>query len=311
MKTLIKIFLLAMVSVNAMAQTITPPIQAGRNVSFFVGAFPNTIPLFMAAPLATTMSAQSKDKKVFIILSAGDAGIGGEPNSAYPYWKARQNGLENALIFFAGFQARGGGSGLYTAANVTIGGMTLERKDFGGWGDVILYTLKLPDIVGTATQTLGLGALQSGLVASMQPVTGTAVYSAANVRDVLAGIVKLEAPAASKIVVHTTESDATLNPGDHPYMTATTKFFDAATAGTNFACLNKFYYGTISNYGKPVNLPNLDLVAHADVLTHAGGIGAFSNGVTAGHRGNEWGNLGYVGKSYKTRSIASFGACAF
>ena len=114
-----------MVSVNAMAQTITPPIQAGRNVSFFVGAFPNTIPLFMAAPLATTMSAQSKDKKVFIILSAGDAGIGGEPNSAYPYWKARQNGLENALIFFAGFQARGGGSGLYTAANVTIGGMTL------------------------------------------------------------------------------------------------------------------------------------------------------------------------------------------
>jgi LmbE family N-acetylglucosaminyl deacetylase len=250
--------------------------------SFYVVAHPDDMELFMSASAIADFASRPEEKKVFVVMTAGDGGkgINGGLNGL-PLWRARQDGHENAVMFLQSLT--GSHSGKLVRGRAQLGARALQRTSFGD--NAIMYSLLLPDgnlngagFPGTGNQSLA--QLLSGKIASMRAIDGSA-YSKADLVDLLSHLISYEAPADPVIWVNIQDPDPIRNPGDHSDHYATGQLLTEILGNSAFGCAQIAKYRGYAISGNK-------LVLNDNTMAQVAMFGALNIGLIAGGQGNEW-----------------------
>jgi len=273
-----------------------------EKVSFYFAAHQDDWQLFMN-PSAFQDVADRKTKTVFIHMTAGDAGSGtGTRGRKHPFYLARENGAEAAIRFMADSSDLPVGK---SAARMTFSGHSIYRVSYRS---TVSYFLRVPD--GSAsgqgypeTGNQSLLRLAGGQVKTLAAIDGSAVYHGwpdlvATVREIL----DFERGHAPVVQLNVAETDASINPGDHPDHQMTAKAALDAAAG--LACARRLYYVDYASSRLPENLsPQQRDMETAVFAVTAAGIRALDHS-SAWHYYND----SYVGRNY-FRAEEGTGSC--
>ena len=266
--------------------------QRHDKVSFYFAAHQDDWQLFMN-PSAFQDVADQKTKTVFIHVTAGDAGSGtGTRGRKHPFYLARENGAEVAIRFMADSSELPVGK---TAARTNFNGHSIYRMSYR---NTVSYFLRVPD--GSAsglgypeTGNQSLLRLAGGQAKTLAAIDGSAVYRGwpdlvATVREIL----DYERGRAPVVQLNVAETDAGINPGDHPDHQMTAKAALDAAAG--LACARRLYYVDYASSHLPENLsPQQRDMETAVFAVTAAGIRALDHS-SAWHYYND----SYVGRNY-------------
>lgn len=197
--------------------------KGAQKVAFYFAGHQDDWQLFMN-PAAFYDVLDTDTKAVFIHMTAGDAGLGANTGGRkYPYYAARENGVEHAIRFMADSTNRPP-----VEKEVSAPAFNGRRIRQINYRNTTAYFLRLPD-GGTdgngypATGHQSLRRLARGDIQTLQAIDGSSTYTSwSDLTAMLRSIIDRERELASAIYLHVPEHDAKFNPGDHPdhYMTA-------------------------------------------------------------------------------------------
>lgn len=211
------------------------PNQSATKVSFYIIAHADDGQLFMQPNIYNDLTAPDS-KAVFVITTAGDAGMG------KTYWQAREEGLKGSIRF--------------CMAPLLSLSESNGKKEFNNhivhyWSvnNVTAYFLRLPDggLDGkgfTKNQYQSLSQLQAGRINKITAIDGSTTYhSQADFCTMLQTIILYECTDATTVWINYLNPDITANPQDHPDHIATgqaiqdipviTRFWQALYVGYN------------------------------------------------------------------------------
>src|SRR5690606_20869309 len=121
----------------------------------FIGAHPDDIELFSAQQLINSISKDTTNKKVLIVLTAGDAGRGNrEPiRGGTPYRLARQQAHYDAISFL------NKNNSPLSEGKIKLHNRILYKQQLGDY--IVMYNLNLPDgkVNGSGYPTTGSESL--------------------------------------------------------------------------------------------------------------------------------------------------------
>jgi LmbE family N-acetylglucosaminyl deacetylase len=276
------------------------PPRSPHATVFYVGAHPDDIELFMGRNAWLDVAAPDR-RVVFIVLTAGDAGLGTD------YFMARENGHERALRFWASLDAWP--LAPTSVSTVSVAGHALERRAIGR--NVSSYNLRLPDgdMEGEGYAVTGresLRRLQAGAVAQLHSVDGRQAMSYADLKAVLGGLVALEAHGSKEVWVSIQDEDRQRNLEDHADHTATALAVVDTLREARFSCVGLARYLDYVVADKPQNL------SAAETLLHAGTWGALNSGRVDGAQVTTWDSqhVAWIGREY-FRIEAPRASCEF
>lgn len=264
------------------------PARSASATIFYIGAHPDDIELFMGRNAWLDVAAPDR-RVVFVVLTAGDAGLGTD------YYLARESGHERALRFWASLDAEP--LALTSVSTVTLAGHALERRAIGR--NVVSYNLRLPDgnMEGEGYDVTGresLRRLRSGAVPQIHSVDGRQSMSLADLKTVLGGLLALEAHDSREVWVNIQDEDLQRNLDDHVDHTATALTVVDTLRDPRFACVGLARYLDYVVADKPQNLDA------AETLIHAGTWGALNSGRVDGVQVTTWDkqHVAWIGREY-------------
>ena len=290
------IIAMTVAAASAQAQSVSPvPYTPNKVVSFYVGGHPDDVELFMGKSIIDDMKANPTGKKVFVITTAGDGGLGFEGGSSSSYWAARAAGHVDAVTFMFSFASRAATDPVTTY--VSQNGYTLARTVISN--DIVMYNFLLPDS--------SIQGLYTTPLAKVTALDNLRTFSKISMTATLQAIIRSEAPIATKIWLNLMDPNSANNPGDHPDHMYSSKFFLDATATVDFACVGNTFYKTYVMSQLAENLSTTDKYAHA------GTFAAVQTGMLKHTRGMSWeaDHLAWLGKHYITGSNQPKGVCTF
>jgi hypothetical protein len=247
-----------------------------EKVSFYFAAHEDDWQLFMN-PSAFEDVANSKNKVVFVHVTAGDAGLGtGDGGRKHPYYLARENGAETAIRFMADSGER---PLERVVRRMSFAGHRVERVIYR---NTVSYFLRIPDghpsgsgFAETGNQSLE--RLANGQIKTLTAVDGSAVYRGwADLVSTVRAIVNYERGHARSIQLNVAEQDTALNPNDHSDHRMTAKV--ALEAAQDIACARRVFYVDYASSKLPENLSAEQREMESSVLAvTAAGILAFDH----------------------------------
>jgi len=289
------------------AQSTTRPQHELPATIFYVGAHPDDIELFMGVQVLQDFVQQPNAKKVFIVTTAGDAGLGvGNGDSDSPYWIARRLGHERAVLFMVSMTGINAPS--LKVETQLVGKHRLERRTFGP--NIVMYDLNLPDGgkqgAGFAlTGNQSLSKLMDGSAAFIEAIDRSNRYTLDELQATLGEIVSIESKDASWVRLNLSEDRDLWNPGDHPDHISTSLLLQQVAHPAEPVCFQQIRFATYANTSKEQNVTNDELMVHAATW------GAINIGRAEGHQRTTWGaaHNAWLGKVYPTATTSSGTAC--
>jgi hypothetical protein len=199
--------------------------QLLEKISFYIVAHADDWQLFMQ-PLAYK-DILSKNKVVFIITTAGDAGM------AESYWRAREEGLKSSIRFCIAS---------FTACNESSGIIKLNEHSINYWSvnNIKCYFLRLPDgnLNGSGYEKhahQSLPKFKSSGINFITAVDDTTSYKNwFDLCNTLQAIIQHESSNNSTVWINYLNPDPNLNPNDHADHKATGEAIQAIPLISNF-----------------------------------------------------------------------------
>jgi hypothetical protein len=229
-----------------------------ESVSFYVVAHQDDWQLFMAKSAQTDV-LNSKNKTVFITLTAGDAGLGNGSSALIPYFQARENGSKLSAKFLADILTQADKSELNTFIYANSHKIACYK-----YKNTVNYFLRLPD--GNAsgdgypkTGNQSLKRLKDKTVPSVMAVDSSTTYQGWD--DLVATVRRLivaDAAGFNTATINLPETDTKFNPGDHIDHQYAGKL--AEDASKDLTCLKKNSWIGYPTAGKAVNVTNDELM---------------------------------------------------
>lgn len=238
-------------------------------VSFYFAAHEDDWQLFMN-PSAFEDVVGGAAKTVFVHVTAGDAGNGtGNGGRHWPYYRARENGAEDAIKFMADTDRA---PGTPTMGNVTIESHSVYRIVYG---KTVSYFLRVADGNPSgsgyaATGWQSLRRLHDGENNMLAAVDGSTVYhSWGDLARTVRALVEREADG-KRVQINVAETDTRVNPGDHSDHLMTAQV--ALDAVKDVPCVRRVFYVDYASAKLPENLnaPQRDMESSVFAVTLAG-----------------------------------------
>jgi hypothetical protein len=240
-----------------------------EKVSFYFAAHEDDWQLFMN-PSAFEDVAGGASKTVFVHVTAGDAGNGiGNGGRHWPYYRARENGAEDAIKFMADTDRA---PGTPVEGNVTIGDHSVYRV---AYGKTVSYFLRVadgnPSGAGyAATGWQSLRRLHDGENNVLAAVDGSTVYRGwGDLVQTVRALVQREADG-KRVQINVAETDTRVNPGDHSdHLMVAQAALDAVK---DVLCVRRVFYVDYASAKLPQNLnaPQRDMESSVFAVTLAG-----------------------------------------
>lgn len=194
-------------------EQLIKPAFSFNKISFYIVAHADDWQLFMCPNVYNDLAAPDC-KVIFIITTAGDAGMGTK------FWLAREEGLKSSIRFcIAPYAAKKESVGEREFGNHTI--------SFCELNNTITYFLRLPDgnLDGkgfSACNFQSLSQFKSGQINSISAIDNSAAYQSwSDLVSLLESIVAFERKSFSNTYVHYINPHTGINPNDHPDHIAT------------------------------------------------------------------------------------------
>jgi hypothetical protein len=223
-----------------------------EKASFYFAAHEDDWQLFMN-PSAFQDVAESKNRTVFVHMTAGDAGLGtGNAGRKHPYYLARENGAETAIQFMAD---SGNLPADKTESQIDFNGHQIYRVSYR---NTVAYYFRLPDghpsgagFANTGYQSLK--RLADGDIGTLTAIDGSTTYRGWN--DLVAtvrALVNYERGRSPAVQLNVAEQNSSINPHDHSDHQMTAKA--ALDAADGLACARRAYYVDYASSHLPENL---------------------------------------------------------
>lgn len=237
------------------------PACAYDSTTFYIVAHEDDWQLFMSLNAWSDVAWASKNKTVFVHLTAGDAGQGDGP-----YYKAREEGAKRAIRFLATINGYYGP--IPDSQVMQLNGKKLDRIEYN---NTVAYFLRLPDgsLGGCGYEATGnqsLTALKGGCskTGEEKPISSIALvggekltfYTWAELYETIALIMQTEASSPNgtpSVWVNFQDPDTTNNPNDHPDHKASGEAVQTALK-KYLPCANQAMFQDYVIATKPINL---------------------------------------------------------
>lgn len=261
-------------------------------VSFYFAAHEDDWQLFMN-PSAFQDVTGDAAKTVFVHITAGDDGLGtGSRGRKHPYYRARENGAEQAIRFMANADDVPGNE---TVSDMTFNGHPIHRVSYR---NTVGYFLRVPDghWSGSGYYDTGfqsLKRLNSGANDILRAVDGSTVYHGwGDLVKTIRAIVDYERGHVSQVQLNVAEIDPRINPQDHSDHLMTAKV--ALDAVNDLSCVRRVSYVDYASSRLPENLnaQQRDMESSVFAVTLAGVL-AYDHGTSWRHY-----DASFVGRNY-------------
>ena len=271
-------------------------------VSFYFAAHEDDWQLFMN-PSAFQDVIAGAAKTVFVHVTAGDAGLGiGSGGRKHPFYRARENGAEQAMRFMANADSVPGSE---NAGQMTFNGHSIYRV---AYRNTVGYFLRVPDghWSGSGYYDTGFQSLKrlNEGDAMLAAVDGSAVYHGwGDLVKTMRAIIDYERGQAAHVQINVAELDARINPQDHSDHLMTAKA--ALDAVSDLSCVRRVSYVDYASAKLPENLSaeQRDMESSVFAVTLAGVL-AYDHGTSWRHY-----DQSFVGRNY-FRVQEGAGRCA-
>ncbi|CAN5257268.1 hypothetical protein BH11BAC5_BH11BAC5_20470 [soil metagenome] len=233
-----------------------------EKVAFYIVAHADDWQLFFYPDVAKEFYT-SNCKVVFIITTAGDAGMGEQ------FWRAREEGSKSSIRFcLAPFSAIE-----ETIGWRTVNGHAVNRSVIN---NTTSYFLRLPDgnLDGRGFASTGyntLATLEHGITTQIETVDKSALYDGwLDLVATLEAIIQIETEKKVNGILSYLNPCTSSNPNDHPDHASTGRAIQA------MSIVHTLHQQLFTGY----NLPNCgDLLKHNDVFWKAGMMAAYEKAV--------------------------------
>ncbi|OTG67356.1 PIG-L family deacetylase [Acinetobacter silvestris] len=238
-------------SPHAIPKTTTLDLAAIQNtakISFFTVAHPDDIELFMGCEARHQIIDNPDDKKVFIVLTGGDANRKNRKKvfRAISWWHAREKAHTAAISFWNNNKDQ------VVENEVLINQRYVTRISIGS--SIVLYNLRLTD----ADKTTSLDELVEHKSQYIYDVVHQQQYSLEDIKESLINIINLEMANAQEAAFYITDEDSERNPGDHLDHRATSLILLDIYPKISVPKKSLFAYLTYFIKTKPINLQGED-----------------------------------------------------
>lgn len=261
------------------------------NSSFFIVAHPDDIELFMGREARHQILEQPENKKIFIVLSAGDANRKNRKKifREITWWKAREQAHTLAISYWN----KDRDAAIET--EVTINQRKVTKITLGP--SIVLYNFRLTD----ADKLTSLDDLAHQNSQAIYDLAHHQAYSKADIQASLLEIIEQENIGAEKSSFYIMDESYDRNPGDHKDHKATSEIFREIYP--DITIQNKTLTGYLTYFiqEKMVNLEGED--KHASFETWR--IIADELDRNGYKRNDDPHHMQWVGKEYKAYSIES------
>jgi hypothetical protein len=271
-----------------------PALAAGKSdkVSFYFAAHEDDWQLFMN-PSAFQDVLDGAAKTVFVYVTAGDAGLGtGRGGRRWPYYRARENGAQDAVRFMADTDHE---PARRVESRIALNRHNIFRMEYR---NTVSYFLRVPDgnIKGEGFEDTGFQSLlrlRKGAIQTMTAVDGSTAYRGwDDLVQTVRAIVDAERGYAPLVQINIAETDQTINPDDHADHQMTAQA--ALDAVTDLPCVRRVSYVNYHSSKLPENLTaqQRDMESSVFAVTLAG-VQAFDHSTSWRHYDGS-----YVGRNY-------------
>ena len=193
-----------------MPTTSQAPLETGKHtppnkVSFFIVAHPDDIELFMGREARHQVLNQDIDRKIFIVLSAGDANRKNrkKPFRRVSWWQAREQAHTTAISFWNEHKDQ------VFEQEIQVNQRTITKIAMGS--QIHLYNFRLPD----ADKTTSLAELVYQQKDSISDLVHQQRYSLDDIKQSLIEIIESESQQAEQANFYIMDCDHERNPNDH------------------------------------------------------------------------------------------------
>lgn len=243
-------------------EQLLKPVLPFNKIAFYIVAHADDWQLFMCPGVYNDLVSPGS-KVVFIITTAGDAGMGEK------FWLAREEGLKSSIRFcVAPFSTK-----------VEVVGereFNSHKISYCEINDTTTYFLRLPDgnLDGagfSACSFKTLSQFKSGQINAVSAINNSATYQSwLELVSLLESIVAFERNGFSNTWVHYINPDVLMNPNDHPDHMATGDIIQ------NMASINCVHQLLFAGYS---TIAQGDTLTSPDLFWKAGMFAAYEKGV--------------------------------
>lgn len=275
---LASLWILSAQAQNASSAALPPPTVA------YITAHPDDWQLFMGADACDDVR-QHRNKVVFICLTSGQA-----DHADDAYWQGREAGCQAAVQKAVNLAAPGNTAPVVVAETANGHRVTAVR-----YRNTVTFFLHLPDgnLDGKGQSRGGFQSMSQLFRTGrpMTPLDGSAPYTSwADLVSTVRALLQREA-GASRLNVHTPQSNQQYNPRDHSDHRMAGQVAQAATAQTE--CRYTFYVGYDASR-RPLNLNPTQTANQRAVYE------AYSQTMVSRGQPSSWDNshLQFIGRQY-------------
>lgn len=189
--------------------------------SIYIAAHADDWQLFMGENAYADLNDEHT-KSLFILVTAGDAakGTGTDEGANLPYYKARERGFLNGIMWADQSQIKLNKEGRanlplqsYNLSETTINGHVLQKFIYGR---SVTYILNLPDGFPQGQYKWSLQKLYENKIDSIPAIDKSASYTSwRDLQLTLQRIYEQEVAVSTDVVLNLAERDSTINPKDH------------------------------------------------------------------------------------------------
>ena len=242
---------LALITLAA-TQAIADDAPRPDRVSFYFAAHEDDWQLFMN-PSAFQDVVKDAAKTIFVHVTAGDAGLGiGSGGRKHPFYRARENGAEQAIRFMADANAEPGEK---VTSYITFNDHKIYRISYR---NTVSYFLRVPDGHASGdgyyeTGFQSLLRLNKGVNNTLRAVDGSATYTGwADLTKTVRALIDYERGSAARVQINVADTDARINPQDHSDHIMTARA--ALDAVSDLSCVRQAFYVDYASSKLPENL---------------------------------------------------------
>ena len=216
--------------------------------SVFVVAHPDDIELFMGREARHQIIEQPHIKKIFIVLSAGDANRKNrkKPFREITWWKAREYAHTQAIRYWDEYRHAA------IESEVEINDRRFFKVEIGP--SIVLYNFRMTD----ADKTTSLDKLVQGKSQHIFDLSYHQAYSLQDIENILFALIEQETQHIRSANFYIMDESYDRNPQDHKDHKATSEIFRRIYPKFNLENKNLYGYLTYFIKDKEINLQDED-----------------------------------------------------
>lgn len=263
--------------------------KAIQKISFFIVAHPDDIELFMGREARHQILNEDIERKVFIVLSAGDANRKNrkKPLRRVSWWQAREKAHTTAISFWNAHKNE------VSEQQTLINDRYITEINIGS--HIALYNFRLPD----ADKTTSLHQLVAFEKETITDLVHQQSYTLEDIQNSLIEIIESESQYAEEASFYIMDCDHERNPEDHRDHQATSHI--VLDVLPKLSIKNKSLSGYLTYFikTKPINLEGEDKLKSFETWALMGDVLD-----CCGYKKNDdEHHMQWVGKEYKSFTI--------